>query len=123
MRILLLFTMFFLITSCGSAWVIQRNASGGAIGYKGYRSSESASEAIKELIPCTSWRMVSDELAAAQRTVIVPMQNSQTTNGSIYSNFGQSANYQQTSYGTQYMPMTIDASFRIFTYTCEWGQG
>lgn len=116
--VLFLATLLFL-TSCGTAWVIQRNSYGGAIGYKGYRSAESASEAIKELIPCTYWKIVSDDLASSQRAVIIPMARSQTTDGTLYNGLGQSANYRQTTYGTDYVPMIIDNSYRIFTYTCE----
>lgn len=120
MRVLkiLLINSLFLLSGCGTAWVIYQDQHGGEIGYKKYRSPENASEAIKKLIPCPNWTRVSDRLQLSEKAVVVPMSNDQTTYGTARDNYGNSINYQQNTYGTQYVPMVVDNSYRIFTYRC-----
>lgn len=119
-KIMIILALILLITGCASkAWVIQRGQNGGVIGYKGFRSSEAADNAIRDLIPCTNFKMISDELHTSQSTGLMPVPTSQSTSGTAYNNYGQSVNYQGTSTGTQYMPMVIDNSYRTFSYICE----
>lgn len=114
------FAVMAFVSGCASkAWVIQRDPNGGIIGYKGFSTSEAADKAIKELIPCSNFKMINDELHTSQFTGFMPVQSSQTTNGTAFNNYGNSLNYQATTTGTQYVPVTVDNSFRTFTYSCE----
>ena len=119
-RKMTILAMILFINGCASkAWIIQRDQNGGVIGYKDFRSSEAADNAIRDLIPCSNFKMISDELHTSQSTSFVPIPTSQTTNGTAYNNYGESVNYQATSNGTQYVPMMTNNSYRTFTYKCE----
>ncbi len=117
--ILFAFLTAFMWGCGGTSWVIRRDKAGGVIGYRNYGSSEDATEAINKLIHCRNYSVVSDELQTSQSTVVMPMQTSQATNGNAYNNWGTTVNYQQTTHGTQYVPMTVNNNYRTLIYRCE----
>lgn len=110
-------------SGCSSAWVVSQRPDGGVIGYKGYHSSESANEAIRNLIPCSSYEIVSDDLRGSnyQYTVNQPVTTTSYNNGTLYGSSGQTYNYYGTSSQTNYVPQTYSGVnyWREATYVCR----
>lgn len=115
---LLVFIITLFLNGCGSAWIIQQDENGGMIGYKRYSSSEDAAEAIKKLIHCLNWKQLSDEIVSGQSMTYMPIANNQAISGTVTNSYGSTTSYQGTISGTEYMPMMIDRSYRVFTYSC-----
>lgn len=105
------------ISGCGSAWVIRRDSNGGTIGYKNYSSNEAARSAVLRLIHCPEYTAISDELRSSTATAVLPMQTTNYSRGTVYNSFG-SVQYSGTETQTQYVPVTVDNSWREFTYEC-----
>ncbi len=109
---------FLFLQGCGTAWVVERNADGGVIGYRGYQSSESAEKAIADLIPCKDYRGISDKLVdGGTSTYYVPMVSSEGFSGTGMSSNG-SFYYSGQQTKTQYVPVETKNFWRAFTYTC-----
>ncbi|MGE9743233.1 hypothetical protein [Bdellovibrio bacteriovorus] len=109
--------IFLISTGCGSAWIIRRDQNGGTIGYRNYTSSEAARAAILRLIHCPEYKSIRDELQTSTRTAVVPMQSTNYSNGTVYNSYG-SVNYSGTETQTQYVPVTVNNSWREYTYEC-----
>ena len=107
-----------LISSCGTTWVVRRDRQGGTIGYKGFSSGKDADIAIEKLIHCPNYSFESDELKQSTGTAIIPMQTTNYNSGTVYNGYG-SANYNQQSTQTNYIPVTVNNSWREFAYKCN----
>lgn len=118
----MLISLLFL-NGCGTAWVKSQYQDGGVIGYRGFNSNEGASAAIRNLINCGNYEMVSDELKSSefQYSTITPVTTNSQFNGSVNNAYGsQIGSYSAENTQTTYVPTTgVGTAFwREFTYHC-----
>lgn len=121
MKILLLIPLMFL-SSCGTAWIVRQDLTGGVIAYKNYNSGDSIRSAIKGLAHCPNIRIVADELVeGGSSTIYSPMQSTNYSSGTFSNNRGPFMNYSGQQTQTQYVPINIRNVFRQATYECVGG--
>ncbi len=115
-RIFIIFS--FVLMGCGHAWVISQRPDGGVVGYQGYSSVESATKDVRQLIPCPSYSMVSDDLKS-ERYQYTAIQNVNTQSSAQV--VGPGGFYYASGSQTQQVPVTQNGvrQWREFTYSCS----
>ncbi|MFM6928506.1 MAG: hypothetical protein ACKOX6_08570 [Bdellovibrio sp.] len=116
-KLLTLLVVSWTLAGCGSAWVVRRDQDGGIIGYRNYSSLEDAHQAVLTLIHCPAHKFISDQYYSSTRTAVMPMQSTNYSQGTVYGSYG-SASYSGSQTQTNYVPVTVDNSWREYTYQC-----
>ena len=112
-------SFFFLILSgCGHTWFVYKGKDRGTIGYKGYLTASGATEGVYGSIPCPNYEIVGEGLTKQSTTSALPITTTSYSSGNVYGPSG-SGTYSGTTQNTQYVPVTIDNSFRTIEYVCK----
>ncbi len=123
-RFIPIFYFLMHLGGCASAWIVRQGSDGGTIGYRGYSSSDSATEAIVKLIHCSnSYHVINDELKSSQYTYTYnqPVTVQGTSSGNLRNNWsGDRYYYQQNDSYTAHVPTTQVGTkyWREMSYAC-----
>jgi hypothetical protein len=115
-------TLIFNLSSCATAWIIEKTEYGGTIGYKNISTEDEVERNILPLIHCPkTYSKIFDKLVYdGTATHYIPIQKQAYSSGNIYgSNY--TATYTGTHTYTENVPFTEQIYHREFGYKCEAG--
>jgi hypothetical protein len=121
MKYTITLSVSLILCGCGSTWHLRKTQDSGILAYRGFWTSTGAGEAVDKAIGdhCGGpYETVAEGYNEQYRTGSMPITTNEYSSGTAYGNNGQSANYSGYTQKTNYVPITINNSYRTIEYSC-----